>query len=142
MTRRAGSHGLSRRAGSITTTTGDLDLFVVNYCVWIPEKEPPCTIGKSRTYCHPRYYQGLPNELYRNNGDGTFTDVSVCLGHRRAHRQGYGGEPSWTSMRRPLDVFVANDTVPNFLFRNEGGGRFREVGVNVAVSRSTTMAAR
>src|SRR5262249_23611420 len=39
---------------------GLLDLFVVNYCAWVPEKNPPCTIGKARTYCHPRYYEGLP----------------------------------------------------------------------------------
>ena len=59
---------------------GRLDLFVVNYCVWDPEKEHACTIGKARTYCHPKYYDGLPNSLYHNNGDGTFTDVSVRSG--------------------------------------------------------------
>ena len=59
---------------------GRLDLFVVNYCAWDPEKEHACTIGNARTYCHPKYYDGLPNSLYHNNGDGTFTDVSVRSG--------------------------------------------------------------
>src|SRR5687768_3700186 len=55
---------------------GRLDLIVVHYCVWNPQKEPVCTIGKTRTYCHPKYYDGLPNALFHNNGDGTFTNVS------------------------------------------------------------------
>jgi hypothetical protein len=113
---------------------GDLDLFVVNYCVWIPEKEPPCTIEKSRTYCHPRYYEGLPNSLYRNNGDGTFTDVSAASGI--AAHTGKGMSAAFLDFNADgrLDVFVANDTVPNFLFRNEGGGRFREVGVESGIA--------
>ena len=113
---------------------GHLDLFVVNYCVWIPEKEPPCTIGKSRTYCHPRHYQGLPNALYRNNGDGTFADVSAASGI--AAHVGKGMSASFADFDSDgrMDVFVTNDTVPNFLFRNEGGGRFREVGVTSGVA--------
>jgi len=113
---------------------GHLDLFVVNYCVWIPEKEPPCTIGKSRTYCHPKYYQGLPNQLFHNNGDGTFTDVSAVSGIG-AH-VGKGMSVSFLDFDRDnrLDVFVANDTVPNFLFRNEGAGKFREVGFEAGVA--------
>ena len=57
---------------------GDLDLFIVNYCVWNPATEPFCgdKVAGYRTYCHPKYYAGLPNNLYRNNGDGTFTDIS------------------------------------------------------------------
>jgi len=113
---------------------GQLDLFVVNYCVWIPEKEPPCTISNVRTYCHPRYYEGLPNMLYRNNGDGTFTDVSGPSGI--AKHVGKGMAASFLDFDQDgrLDVFVANDTVPNFLFRNEGSGRFREVGLQAGVA--------
>jgi hypothetical protein len=113
---------------------GRLDLFVVNYCVWIPEKEHPCTIGKSRTYCHPRYYEGLPNQLYRNNGDGTFSDVSRQSGI--ADHIGKGMAVSFLDYDQDgqLDVFVTNDTVPNFLFRNEGNGRFREVGLVAGVA--------
>ena len=53
---------------------GHLDLFVVNYVKWNPATEPFCgKIDAYRTYCHPKYYEGLPNTLYHNNGDGTFT---------------------------------------------------------------------
>jgi hypothetical protein len=113
---------------------GRLDLFVVNYCVWSPAKDPPCTTGGVRTYCHPKYYAGLPNSLYHNNGDGTFTDVSVASGIAGSIGKGmsvsfldYDGDGR-------LDVFVTNDTAPNFLFHNEGGGRFREVGLRAGVA--------
>ena len=113
---------------------GRLDLFVVNYCVWIPEKDPPCMVGKARTYCHPKYYDGLPNQLYHNNGDGTFTDVSGPSGI--GAQVGKGMAVSFLDYDQDgrLDVFVTNDTLPNFLFHNEGGGRFREVGLSAGVA--------
>jgi hypothetical protein len=113
---------------------GLLDLLVVNYCVWTPEKDPPCTIGKVRTYCHPRYYQGLANQLYHNNGDGTFTDVSKSSGIGAYTGKGMGLAFLDYDLDGKLDVFVANDTMPNFLFHNEGGGRFREAGLLAGVA--------
>ena len=113
---------------------GRLDLFVVNYVAWSPEKDPPCTIGKIRTYCHPRYYQGLPNQLYHNNGDGTFTDVSRSSGIAAHIGKGMGLAFLDYDQDGKPDVFVANDTVPNFLFHNEGGGKFREVGLLAGVA--------
>jgi hypothetical protein len=113
---------------------GLLDLFVVNYCAWIPEKEPPCTIGKARTYCHPRYYEGLPNSLYHNNGDGTFTDVSAPSGIGRHIGKGMAATFLDFDQDGRLDVFVTNDTLPNFLFHNEGGGRFREMAALTGVA--------
>jgi enediyne biosynthesis protein E4 len=115
---------------------GRLDLFVVNYCKWVPEREPPCTIGKARTYCHPKYYEGLPNSLYHNNGDGTFTDVSISAGI--AAHIGKGMGLSFLDFDRDgrIDVFVANDTTPNFLFRNLGNGRFRETATTAGVAFS------
>jgi hypothetical protein len=113
---------------------GLLDLFVVNYCAWIPEKEPPCTIGKARTYCHPRYYDGLPNSLYHNNGDGTFTDVSARSGIARHIGKGMAASFLDFDQDGRLDVFVTNDTLPNFLFHNEGGGRFREMAALAGVA--------
>ena len=56
---------------------GWLDLFVSNYCVWDPDKEPICGDTGQPDYCHPRLYHGLPNSLFHNNRDGTFTDVSA-----------------------------------------------------------------
>jgi hypothetical protein len=113
---------------------GWLDLFVVNYVAWSPAKDPPCTIGKIRTYCHPRYYQGLPNQLYHNNGDGTFTDVSKSSGIAAHLGKGMGLAFLDYDLDGRLDVFVANDTVPNFLFHNEGGGKFREVALTAGVA--------
>jgi hypothetical protein len=106
----------------------------VNYCKWSPELDPPCTIGKTRTYCHPKYYAGLPNSLYHNNGDGTFTDVSVSSGIAAHIGKGMGVSFLDFDQDGRLDVFVANDTTPNFLFHNEGGGKFREVATTAGVA--------
>jgi len=113
---------------------GRLDLFVVNYCAWDPEKEHACTIGSVRTYCHPKYYDGLPNNLYHNNGDGTFTDVSVRSGI--AAHIGKGMAVSFLDFDGDgrLDAFVTNDTVPNYLFRNLGDGKFQEVALESGVA--------
>ncbi len=91
-------------------------------------------IGKARTYCHPKYYEGLPNSLYRNNGDGTFTDVSASSGI--AASIGKGMSVSFLDFDQDgrLDMFVANDTTPNFLFHNEGNGKFREVANTAGVA--------
>jgi hypothetical protein len=105
---------------------GWLDLFVSNYCVWDPATEPVCGPSGAPEYCHPKYYDGLPNSLYKNNGDGTFSDVSVSSGIRAHIGKGMGlgvadfDEDGW------IDIFVANDTVPAFLFHNLGNGTFEE----------------
>ncbi len=112
---------------------GLLDLFVVNYVAWTANADPPCTTGGVRTYCHPRHYAGLPNQLYRNRGDGTFEGVSAASGIAASVGKGMGLAFLDFNQDGRLDVFVANDTVPNFLFRNEGNGRFREVGLTAGV---------
>jgi enediyne biosynthesis protein E4 len=113
---------------------GWLDLFVVNYVAWSPAKDPPCLIAKVRTYCHPRYYEGLPNQLFHNNRDGTFTDVSAASGIAAHTGKGMGLAFLDYDQDGKLDVFVANDTVPNFLFHNEGGGKFQEVALRAGVA--------
>ena len=71
---------------------GRLDLFVSNYCKWEVNKDPFCGPNPNvRTYCHPKNYAPLPNTLYHNNGDGTFTDVSAADGYRPDPRKGNGG---------------------------------------------------
>ncbi|MGA2856058.1 MAG: CRTAC1 family protein [Candidatus Sulfotelmatobacter sp.] len=114
---------------------GLLDLFVVNYCGWEVNKDPYCLLKQGvRSYCDPKYYPSLHNTLYRNNGDGTFTDVSVETGI--AQHFGKGMSVSFADYDDDgyLDAFVANDTTPNFLFRNLKGKGFEEVGVTAGVS--------
>jgi enediyne biosynthesis protein E4 len=114
---------------------GLLDLFVVNYCKWEVNKDPVCAVGDGvRGYCHPKYYAPLHNTLYRNNGDGTLTDVSEETGI--ASQMGKGMSVSFADYDDDgfLDVFVANDTTRNFLFHNIGGKRFEEVGVVAGVA--------
>jgi hypothetical protein len=113
---------------------GRLDLFVVNYCAWDPQREHACTIGSAHTYCHPKYYDGLSNNLYHNNGDGTFTDVSAASGISAHTGKGMGLSFLDYDEDGRLDVFVANDTAPNFLFRNAGSGKFEEVGLEAGVA--------
>jgi hypothetical protein len=114
---------------------GRLDLFVVNYVKWDPATELFCgDAGRGiRTYCHPRYYQALPNRLYHNNGDGTFTDVSAVSGIAAHPGKGMGIAIADYDHDGWMDVFVANDTVPNFLFHNERNGTFREVALQAGV---------
>ena len=115
---------------------GHLDLFVVNYCKWTPKGDPYCGLPKEgyRSYCHPRHYQGLTNTLYHNNGDGTFTDVSAASGIANHVGKGMGLAFADYDNDGRLDVFVANDTVRNFLFHNDGGGKFSEVALRAGVA--------
>ena len=108
---------------------GDVDLFVTNYVDFSPDNNKYCTGGGTiRVYCHPNVYKSLPDILYRNNGDGTFSDISKEAGIYRTDGNGLGvvfgdyDNDGWT------DIFVANDSVPNFLFHNKGKGIFEEVG--------------
>jgi hypothetical protein len=114
---------------------GLLDLFVVNYCVWEVNKDPYCPLKSGvRGYCHPKLYTSLQSTLYRNNGDGTFTDVSKETGI--AGHMGKGMSVSFADYDGDgfMDAFVANDTTPAFLFHNLGGKKFEEVGVAAGVA--------
>ncbi len=115
---------------------GRLDLFVVRYVVWDPARELYCGAPQQgfRTYCNPNLYQPLPNALYRNEGDGRFRDVSVESGIAAHPGKGMGMAFGDYDGDGRLDVFVGNDLVPNFLFHNEGGGRFREVALAAGVA--------
>ena len=114
---------------------GRLDLFVVNYCKWKVNEDPYCAIKAGvRAYCHPKEYAPLHNTLYRNNGDGTFTDVSEETGIAAAEGKGMSVSFADYDGDGFLDAFVANDTTPNLLFHNIGGKRFEEVGVTAGVA--------
>jgi enediyne biosynthesis protein E4 len=113
---------------------GLLDLFVANYCQWDPRYEPVCMGLDGRGYCHPDSFAPLPNSLYRNNGDGTFTDVSKETGISSVLGKGMGVVFADYDDDGFLDVFVANDNSPNLLFHNIAGKRFEEVGFQVGVA--------
>jgi enediyne biosynthesis protein E4 len=115
---------------------GLLDLFVSNYCQWQAGSDPECVINGKRVYCSPRYYKPLPNTLYRNNGNGTFTDVSVETGIAQHPGRGMGVAIADYDGDGYMDVFVANDASPNQLFHNLGGKRFEEVAEDQATAFS------
>ena len=107
---------------------GDLDLFVVNYLHWSKNIEQEC-YGKAFfvTYCGPTVYEApAMDRLYRNNGDGTFTDVTELAGMNVAFGNGLGTVGADFNSDGLIDVFVANDTLVNQLWINEGGLRFKE----------------
>jgi hypothetical protein len=114
---------------------GLLDLFVSNYCQWEVNKDPVCRINPTtRSYCHPKYYQPLPNTLYRNNGDGTFTDVSTETGIGRHLGKGMGAVMADYDGDGFMDLFVPNDNMPNFLFHNVAGKKFEQVALESGVA--------
>src|SRR5437773_172203 len=118
---------------------GLLDLFVVNYASWSPTNNRYCG-DKSRnlrTYCHPMYFEGLTNTLYRNRGDGTFEDVSERAGISQHHGRGMSVAFADYDHDGFMDVFVTNDNQENFLFHNRGDGTFEEAGVLAGVALPT-----
>ncbi len=114
---------------------GLLDLMVINYLKWDPEHEPACRIEGHCEYCHPKMYKPTPNQLFLNRGDGTFGDASAESGLRAHPGKGMGGVAADFDLDGDMDVFVTNDKLFNFFFRNEGGGKFLETGIerNVAL---------
>lgn len=107
---------------------GDLDLFVCNYVAWSPEREIECRdLNGRRDYCSPKAYEArTPDVLYRNDGDGTFTDISTEASIGVVAGNGLG--VVWGDFDRSgtPDIFVANDGNPNHLFLGRGDGTFEE----------------
>lgn len=102
---------------------GDLDLFLVNYITWNPAIESEC----GTTYCSPQFYDApAPDHLYRNNGDGTFTDVSAAAGLTLAFGSGLGVVGADFDQDGRIDLFVANDGMFNQLWLNQGNLHFAE----------------
>ena len=117
---------------------GRLDLVIANYVDWSPERNFYCgDQGPGmRSYCHPDDYHGQPPTLYHNNGDGTFTDVSKSSGIASKPGNGLGVVTFDFDGDGWQDIFLANDSMANFLFRNKHDGTFEEVAylAGVAVS--------
>jgi len=113
---------------------GLLDLFVVNYLSWNIDTEPPCEYLGRHEYCHPKFYKKLPNQLFLNNGDGTFKDISEESGVRAHPGKGMGVAVADYDLDGRMDLFVTNDKVYNSLFHNLGGNRFEEVAFDAGVA--------
>jgi hypothetical protein len=115
---------------------GRLDLVIANYVDWSPENNFYCgSKGPGlRSYCHPDVYHGQPPTLYHNNGDGTFTDVSDRSGLAQKPGNGLGVVTFDYDKDGWQDIFIANDSMPNFLFHNNGDGTFREVAYPAGVA--------
>jgi hypothetical protein len=108
---------------------GLLDLFVVNYLDYNIKTANHCHVEAVATYCSPNDFQGTPNILYRNNGDGTFTDVSEASHISRYVGKGMGVAFADYGNHGLTDIFVSNDTFPNYLLHNNGNGTFTDVAM-------------
>ena len=142
VTARAGVENAGRWASSAAwfdyDNDGRLDLVIANYIDWSPDRNFYCgDHGPGlRSYCHPDDYHGQAPALFHNNGDGTFSDVSKGSGIAQKPGNGLGVVTFDYDGDGRQDIFIANDSMPNFLFHNEGGGTFREVGYSAGVAVS------
>jgi hypothetical protein len=107
---------------------GDLDLFVANYVGFTFESHQISYMNGFPAYVGPLHYPPTANVLYRNNGDGTFTDVSILSGIASLLGAGMGVICADFDNDGDTDIIVGNDLRPNFVLQNDGTGKFKEVG--------------
>jgi enediyne biosynthesis protein E4 len=117
---------------------GRLDLFVGRFVDFSKELNKPCGVHEDghRHYCIPQIYSPMPNWLFHNNGDGTFTDASKESGIARHPGKAWGVVATDINNDGLMDLWVSNDTVADFLFVNRGNGRFEEIGTAAGVAYS------
>ncbi len=115
---------------------GDLDLYVVNYIVFDIDENPWCGLKEKgiRAYCEPNNFTAQSDTLYRNNGDGTFTDVTENTGIYNPTGKGLGVVWGDYDNDGALDIYVANDSTENLFYRNRGDGTFEEIGFMIGVA--------
>jgi hypothetical protein len=113
---------------------GLLDLIVTNYTYWTPADDIICKQGDTPIYCAPQHYKSVSSRLYHNLGHGKFEDVTERSGIAKAFGKGMGISVADFNNDGLLDIFVANDTEPNFLFLNQGNGKFKEVSEQLGVA--------
>ena len=110
---------------------GDLDLYVCNYLDFSLAQSRRCYVKDLPVYCYPHSYKGAPNVLYRNRGDGRFEDVTSEADLREDPLYSKSLGVLWFDMDQDgdQDLYVANDTTGNYLFRNQGEGRFEDISL-------------
>jgi hypothetical protein len=113
---------------------GLLDLVVSNYTLWTPQDDRRCELREVESYCHPQTYPSVPSRLYHNLGGGKFEDVTEKSGFGLALGKGMGVSIADFNRDGWMDVFIANDTVRNFLFVNQRNGTFKESGLEYGVA--------
>jgi enediyne biosynthesis protein E4 len=113
---------------------GDLDLYAANYVVFSYETHVPITVDGYRWHVGPRAYPAATDNLFRNNGDGTFTDITNASGIGSVAGTGMGIVAGDFDDDGDSDVFVCNDIKGNFLFQNDGKGKFEEIGLIAGVA--------
>jgi enediyne biosynthesis protein E4 len=144
------SSGLAPRTGLSTSALwfdydrdGLLDLFVCNYVRWSAQHDVFCSIdGRQKSYCTPEAYRGDTCWLFRNKGDGSFEDVTATSGIFDTSSKSLGVALLDSDGDGWLDLFVANDTQPNKLYRNQRNGTFKDVAVETGVAFSIEGKAR
>ena len=132
--------GLANRSWSTAAAWGDIngdgfaDLYICNYVNWSFKNDPSCVGPQDQPdVCPPKLFDALPDVLFFNNGDGTFRDVSdqvgLVTGTEQEYSKGLGVLMADIDLDGDLDIYVANDTTPNYLYLNDGSGLLEEVGL-------------
>ena len=122
---------------------GWLDLLATNYVRWSAETDIFTTLdGTSKSYATPQQYPGTTPRLYRNQGDGTFADITAAAGVHLPEAKSMGVVATDFDDDGQVDLVVTNDTQPNFLLRNQGGGRFVESGLAAGIGYDESGRAR
>jgi hypothetical protein len=137
VTKNAGLQGIGYSMGVAAgdyNNDGLLDLFVVNYLDYDVGTAALCNMEGTPAYCSPNGFRGTSNMLYRNNGDGTFTDVSA-----QSHISQYVGKGMGVAFADYdndgfTDIFVSNDTFQNYLLHNNGDGTFTDMAMETGVA--------
>src|SRR5207244_5562237 len=135
--------GSTSRVSSKSTKAPKTDLLGANYVQRSVDKALFSTLdGTHKSYCTPESYKGQSPALYRNRGDGTFEDVTAKAGLQNPSSKALGVTLLDYDGDGWLDLFVANDTQPNKLYRNKGNGTFAEVGMAAGVAFNEAGVAR
>jgi hypothetical protein len=117
---------------------GHLDLYGAHYVQYALDKDVPCYYNdegvQKKAYCHPRYYKAEADRLFHNNGDGTFSDVTQKAGIVDKEGKGLGVVAGDFDRDGWIDIYVANDTTPNYLWHNNGNGTFTNAALEKGIA--------